>query len=135
MDSRFARRSQIRLLFSHITWMAEKHLELVKIPSWMFPFHETDVFIPVVIHELISRISATPTFRGYKVFSNSPTLAPRGSGFTPTIRFHENSWILIKNVALGMSEWTRVLQISRNGHIETVFLKLPLAPINRELAP
>jgi hypothetical protein len=39
----------------------------------MFYFHKTGVLIPRVIRELISRVSANPTFRGYKVFPNSPT--------------------------------------------------------------
>jgi hypothetical protein len=111
-------------------------LKLIKIPSWMFHFHETGALIPRAIRELISRISANPTFWGCKFFPNSPTLAPRGSGLTPTIWFHENSWILVKNNTLVTSEWTLVLRISRNGHIEAVFLKPPpLAPINKELAP
>jgi hypothetical protein len=36
----------------------------------------------------ISGTSLDSTFRGWQVFLNSPTLAPRGSGLTPTIRFH-----------------------------------------------
>jgi hypothetical protein len=32
----------------------------------------------------------TRRFEGDRFFLNSPTLAPRGSGLTPTIRFHEN---------------------------------------------
>jgi hypothetical protein len=38
----------------------------------------------------ILRILLNSTFRGWQVFLNSPTLAPRGSRLTPTIRFHEN---------------------------------------------
>jgi hypothetical protein len=41
------------------------------------------------------------TFRGWRIFLNSPTLAPRGSGLTPTIRFHEYFGNLVKNVTLG----------------------------------
>jgi hypothetical protein len=37
---------------------------------------------------------------------------------TPTIQFHENLWISVKNVTLGTSEWTRVLRKPRNGRIE-----------------
>jgi hypothetical protein len=33
IDSRFAHRSQIRLLFSHFTWRPEKHLRLIRISS------------------------------------------------------------------------------------------------------
>jgi hypothetical protein len=44
-------------------------LKLIKIPSWMFHFHETGALIPRAIRELISRISANPTFWGCKVFS------------------------------------------------------------------
>jgi hypothetical protein len=36
------------------------------------------------------------TFRGWRVFLNSPTVAPRGSGLTPTIRFHEYFGNLVK---------------------------------------
>jgi hypothetical protein len=46
----------------------------------------------------ISRTSSDLTFRGWRVFLNSPTLAPRGSGLTPTIRFHEYFGNLVKNV-------------------------------------
>jgi hypothetical protein len=59
-------------------------------------------------------------FEGVRFLPNSPTLAPRGSGFTPMIQFHENSRILVKNVTLGTSEWTRVLRKTRNGHTEAV---------------
>jgi hypothetical protein len=38
----------------------------------------------------ILRISLNSTFWEWQVFLNSPTLAPRGSGLTPMIRFHEN---------------------------------------------
>jgi hypothetical protein len=75
----------------------------------------------------------TRRFEGVRFFPNSPTLAPWGSGLTPTIRFHENSRIPVKNVTLGSSEWTRVLRIFRNGHIEAVSWNYPLAHINREL--
>jgi hypothetical protein len=46
--------------------------------------------------KLISRISYNSTFRGWQVFLNSPTLAPWGSGLTPTIRFHKNLRISVK---------------------------------------
>jgi hypothetical protein len=82
----------------------------------------------------ISRTSLNSTFRGWRVFLNSPTLAPRGSGLTPTIRFHEHFGNLVKNVTLRTSEWTRVTQKPRNSLIEAGFAELPpLAPINRRL--
>jgi hypothetical protein len=64
--------------------------------------------------KLISRTLLTSTFRGWQVFLNSPTLAPRGSGLTPTIRFHKNLRISVKNVTLGTSEGTR------SGNLATV---------------
>jgi hypothetical protein len=56
----------------------------------------------------VSRTLSNLSFRGWRVFLNSPTLAPRGSGLTPTIWFHESFGNLVKNVTLGMSEGTRV---------------------------
>jgi hypothetical protein len=51
-------------------------------------------------------------------FMNSPTLAPRGSGLTPTIRFHEHFRTSVKNVTLGTSEGTRITRKPCNGQIE-----------------
>jgi hypothetical protein len=124
IDSRFAHRCQIRLLFSHITWRPKKHLRLIRISSWMFPFHETELFTPKEIHEF----RQIWHFEGVRVLPNSPTLAPRGSELTPTIRFHENSRIMERNVTLGTSEWTRVLWNTRNGHIEAVSWNYPPHP-------
>jgi hypothetical protein len=56
---------------------------------------------------------------------NSPTLAPRGSGLTPMIRFRENFWISVKNVTLGTSEWTRVLRKLHNGRFEVFSWNCP----------
>jgi hypothetical protein len=75
----------------------------------------------------------TRRFEGVRFSPNSPTLAPRGSELTLMIQFREYPWILVKNVTLGMSEWTRVLRISRNGHIEAVSWNYPLSPINRDV--
>jgi hypothetical protein len=73
-------------------------------------------------------------FRGWRVFLNSPTLAPRGSGLTPTIRFHKYFGNLEKNVTLGTSEGTHVTREPYNGLIEAGFAELPpLTPINRRL--
>jgi hypothetical protein len=36
-----------------------------------------------------SRIQLIRCFEGVRFLPNSPTLAPRGSRLTPTIRFHE----------------------------------------------
>jgi hypothetical protein len=73
------------------------------------------------------------TFWGWRVFQNSPTLAPRGSGLTPTIRFHEYFRNLVKNVTLGTSEGTRVAQKLYNGLIKAGFAELPPVHINRRL--
>jgi hypothetical protein len=51
IDNKLARRSQIRLSFLHIIQKPDKHLKLIRIPSWMFHFHETGVLIPRVTHE------------------------------------------------------------------------------------
>jgi hypothetical protein len=56
----------------------------------------------------VSRTLSNLTFRGWRVLLNSPTLAPRGSGLTPTIRLHESFGNLVKNVTLGTSEGTHV---------------------------
>jgi hypothetical protein len=82
----------------------------------------------------ILRIPLNSTFRGWQVFLNSPTLAPRGSGLTPTIRFHENQ-NFGKNVTLRTSEGTRVTRKPHNGLIEASAELPPLAPINRRLPP
>jgi hypothetical protein len=78
--------------------------------------------------KLISRTSLNSTFRGSRVFLNSPTLAPRGSGLTPMIRFHENFRISVKNVTLGTSEGTRVTRKSRNGRLEARSRNCPPHP-------
>jgi hypothetical protein len=70
----------------------------------------------------------TRRFEGDRFFLNSPTLAPRGSGLTSTIRFHENLWISVKNVTLGTTEWTRVLRKPRNGRIEAGSWNCPPGP-------
>jgi hypothetical protein len=75
-----------------------------------------------------SRISWTSTFRGWQVFLNSPTLAPRGSGLTLMIRFHEHFRISVKNVTLKMSEGTRVIRKPRNGRIEAHSQNYPSSP-------
>jgi hypothetical protein len=41
---------------------------------------------------LFHEFRQTRQFEGDRFFLNSPTLAPRGSGLTLTIRFHENFW-------------------------------------------
>jgi hypothetical protein len=77
----------------------------------------------------ISRTSLNSTFRGWRVFLNSPTLAPRGRGLTPTIRFHEHFTNLVKNVTLRTSEGTRVTRKPCNGLIEAGFVELPPSPL------
>jgi hypothetical protein len=72
-------------------------------------------YFRILFENLFHEIRQTQRFEGVWFFLNSPTLAPRGSGLTPTIRFHENFRILVKNVTFGTSEWTRVLREFRNG--------------------
>jgi hypothetical protein len=60
---------------------------------------------------------------------NSPTLAPRGSGLTLTIRFDEHFEISVKNVTLGMSEGTRVTREPSNGRIEARSQNYPPSPL------
>jgi hypothetical protein len=67
----------------------------------------------------ISRVTGFPEF---------PNTSPRGSGLTPAIRFHENLRISVKNVNLGTSEGTHVLQKSRNGRIEACSRNCPPRP-------
>jgi hypothetical protein len=42
-----------------------------------------------VLENLFHEFRQTRRFEGDRFFLNSPTLAPRGSGLTSTIRFHE----------------------------------------------
>jgi hypothetical protein len=56
----------------------------------------------------VSRTLSNLNVSRVTVFLNSPTLDPRGSGLTPTIRFHEYFGNLVKNVTLRTSEGTRV---------------------------
>jgi hypothetical protein len=44
----------------------------VRFPTRTSRFHETGIIILMMINELISRISANPTFRGCKVFPEFP---------------------------------------------------------------
>jgi hypothetical protein len=76
----------------------------------------------------ISRASLNSMFRGWRVFLNSPTLAPRGSGLTPMIRFHKNLRISVKNVTLGTSEGTRVTRKLCNGRPEARSWNYPPRP-------
>jgi hypothetical protein len=67
----------------------------------------------------------TRRFEGDRFFLNSPTLALRGSGLTPTNRFHENLWISVKkrhprNVRMD----TRPPETSQRSN-RGEFLKLP----------
>jgi hypothetical protein len=78
--------------------------------------------------ELVPWISAIRRFKGSRVIQSSPTVCPRGSGLTLTIRFHENFRTLVKNVTLGTLEWTRVLRKTRNGPIEAASWNYPPCP-------
>jgi hypothetical protein len=89
--------------------------------------------LPIIrhIHEHSHEFGNSNCSEGERFLPNSPTLVPRGSGLTLTIRFHENSRNSIKNVTLGTSEWTRVSLKTRNGHIKAVPRGYPFVPINR----
>jgi hypothetical protein len=50
----------------------------VRFPMQTSRFHETGIIIPMMIHELISRISENPTFRGCKVFPRFHNTSPLG---------------------------------------------------------
>jgi hypothetical protein len=104
-DSRFTRRSQIRLSFSHITW------------------------------KLISWNSTNPTFRGCEVFPEFPNTSPSGKRVDSDNLIPQKLLNSGKNVTLGTSEWTHVFRKTRNGRIEETSWNYPLAPINRELSP
>jgi hypothetical protein len=42
---------RIRLLLSHIIRRSAKCMKFIRIASWVFPFHETELSIPMLIHE------------------------------------------------------------------------------------
>jgi hypothetical protein len=50
-NRRLASKSQIRLLLSHIVRRSAKCVRFIRISSWVFPFHETELFIPRLIRE------------------------------------------------------------------------------------
>jgi hypothetical protein len=82
----------------------------------------------------ISRTLSNSTFLGWRVFLNSPTLAPRGSGLTPTIRFHEYFGNFVKkrhprNVG-GDTRRPETLQRSDRGRFRGTTAPVP---INRRL--
>jgi hypothetical protein len=77
----------------------------------------------------------TRRFKGGSFFLNSPTLAPRGSGLTPTIRFYENLWILVKKTSplecrSGHASSGNLATVESRRVLETA----TLSPINRELS-
>jgi hypothetical protein len=57
-------------------------------------------YFRILFENLFHEIQQTHCFEGVRFFLNSPTLAPWGSGLTPTIRFHENFRILVKTTPL-----------------------------------
>jgi hypothetical protein len=77
-------------------------------------------------HECFHVFGNSDGYEGDRFLPNSLTLAPLGSGLTPTIRFHENSRNSVKNFTLGTSEWTCVSLKTRNGCIEAVPRGYPL---------
>jgi hypothetical protein len=105
---------------------------LIIADSWLRGFAGSRFQIFAVfnhLENLFRETCQTRHFEGDRFFLNSPTLASRGSGLTPTIRFHEKLWNSVKNVTLGTSEWTRVLQKSRNRQIEVSSWNWPPSPL------
>jgi hypothetical protein len=49
-----------------------------------------DCHFRTLLKNLFHGFRQTRRFEGVRILPNSPTLAPRGSGLTLTIRFHEN---------------------------------------------
>jgi hypothetical protein len=85
-----------------------------------------------LLEDLSREFRQTRRFESVRFFLNSPTLAPRGSGLTPTIRFRENFRILVKKSpserrSRHASSRKPATVISRRFSWTT-----PLAPINRE---
>jgi hypothetical protein len=121
-NSKSTNRSLIRLSFSRIIRRSARCMWFIRISSRMHSEGDSRIYL---------RIRQIRRFEGIRFLPNSPTLAPRGSGLTPTIRFHENSWILVKKTS--PSE-------RRSGHVSsgkfaTFRETIPLTPINRELTP
>jgi hypothetical protein len=77
MDSRFANRSLIRLLFLRIIRRSAKCMRFIRISSWMFPSHETELSIPSVIHEFIHEFCKSDVSRVKRFLSDFPTLWKR----------------------------------------------------------
>jgi hypothetical protein len=81
----------IRLLSSHNirnfreSYEIHQGVFMIVSLSWNRTFH------PEANSWVYSRIRQIRRFEGERFFPNSPTLAPRGSGLTPTIRFHEKN--------------------------------------------
>jgi hypothetical protein len=63
MDSRFANRSLIRLLFSCIIRRSAECMRFIRISSWIFPSHETELSTPKVIHEVIHEFGKSDVSR------------------------------------------------------------------------
>jgi hypothetical protein len=116
---RFATSELRRFKIPDLHWFATSELRMFRILDLhRFNLHEN------LFHEF----RETQHSEDDKFFLNSPTLAPRGSRLTPTIRFHKNLWVLVKNVTLGTSEWTRVLRKPRNGRIKVSSWNCPPCP-------
>jgi hypothetical protein len=73
--------------------LAQNSTELL---SWTLSCYEFRISHYSHTHEHFHEFSSSDCFEGERFFLNSPTLATRGSRLTPTIRFHENSWNLVK---------------------------------------
>jgi hypothetical protein len=73
-------------------------------------------------------------FHEPQIFLNSPTLAPRGNGLTPTVRFHENLRISVKKRhPRNIGGDTRHPETSQRSNRDAFAELPPLAPINRRL--
>jgi hypothetical protein len=123
---RFATSGLRRFKIPDLLRFATLGLRRFKIPDLHRINHPENLF-----HEF----RQTRRFEGGRFFLNSPTLAPWGSGLTPTIRLHENFQILVKK----MSPSERQSGHASSGNFATVELRrvletAPLTPINRELS-
>jgi hypothetical protein len=128
MDSRFANRSLIRLLFLCIIRRSAKMYEIHQDFFMNVSFSWNRTFHPEGDSRIFSRIRQIRRFEGVRFLPNSPTLAPRGSGLTPMIWFHEEiSNFGKKRHPRNVGVDTRPPKKSQRSY-RGVFLKLPPYP-------
>jgi hypothetical protein len=106
-----------------------KHLKLI----WtlhLVPSSLMQTFFMKLLSRTCFMNFGNPTFRGWQGFTEFPNISPSGKWVDsddPFPRKPTNSGKL-KNVTLGMLEWTRVLHNSRNSRIEARSWECPLFP-------